>query len=461
LRNTVLIFGAGANPDNVRGFPSDKRIVVTAENAILDNWIIPRFDIDCRIPALTSVTHAAIFSAMAMGAEPIGLVGIDLSFAGNKSHASGSVFEYDPEFSGGVTVEGIDGRELMSTPQMIADKTQIESVLAKVSTRVINMSKTGAHIMGTEVGSLPDYIENQISNTKQIPEMTDYIDWTPNLDTCEIAPVIGDMTEEITTFVAECRKQKKRIRKIRVVPKKAIKNKKYKKKIGAIIFSYRQFEKRYTRMINMLNSIRLDDMQTEKRQEQGIKKNGRDELIKTVIEEMNLLHDHFHSIGNAGDYLMDILLTECNYYKRIIDFERRGSIGENDDSDIIIYARIHAEYRQLFQAEKIYREYLESFPEDEHAWLELIGLYRAFKLWRPLYQTIAKALETLPDSIVLKENADRTNAQVRELKEIGINLVDKHKHNISMLYLKEYLSIIPNDSEAQAIYKKLQIDVES
>jgi hypothetical protein len=68
LNEAILIYSIESNPDNVRLFLGQKRVAVSAYSKLLLSWIDPVFKLQSQFPAMSSVSHMAIFSAMALGA---------------------------------------------------------------------------------------------------------------------------------------------------------------------------------------------------------------------------------------------------------------------------------------------------------------------------------------------------------------------------------------------------------
>ena len=64
LRETILIYSIESNPDNVRLYLGQKRVAVSAYNKLLLSWLDPELNLQSQYPAMTSVSHMAIFSAM-------------------------------------------------------------------------------------------------------------------------------------------------------------------------------------------------------------------------------------------------------------------------------------------------------------------------------------------------------------------------------------------------------------
>ena len=87
-----LIYSIESNPENVRLYLGQKRVAVSAYSKLLLFWLDPTLKLQSKFPAMTSVSHMAIFTAMALGADPIVMVGMDLAYSKGKSHSFDSAF---------------------------------------------------------------------------------------------------------------------------------------------------------------------------------------------------------------------------------------------------------------------------------------------------------------------------------------------------------------------------------
>jgi hypothetical protein len=129
LNEAILIYSIESNPDNVRLFLGQKRVAVSAYSKLLLSWIDPVFNLQSQFPAMSSVSHMAIFSAMALGANPIIMVGMDLSYSKGKSHSFDSAFFHSIEHEKLVSTNGNKGFQVSSSPQFISDKLLIEKIV--------------------------------------------------------------------------------------------------------------------------------------------------------------------------------------------------------------------------------------------------------------------------------------------------------------------------------------------
>ena len=450
LRNTVLIYGAGANPDNVRGFPSRRRIAVSAENAFMDHWVVPQLGVDCRIPALTSVTHAALFSAMAMKADPIALVGVDLAFIGEKSHAHGSVFEYRAGNGFDAEIKGLDGSMLQSTQQMIADKAQIESVLARVPAHVINTSENGAAIKGTHALSLGMFRERYLKLSSGVVDCLEKTNRQTIPAANKRAAAICQLSQEIELFITESRQQNKKLAPILAAERKPAFSRKLQARIRDAVAAYRHYEKQYAGWISLLTTLRLDDIQTASRREASLKtdKSQAGVLARAMIE-MRLLDENYHSLATAAEFIAEELGKVSTYINWL---GRHGGT----DAQPLDCARFHAQARDLYLAEKGYREYIDANRADEIAWCELVSLYMSFNLWGLAEHCVNEALEACPDSKAIQSTASKLDVRIGHLRTSAKKMVDNHQSRLAMATLKELLAIDPWDHAARMLYEQLQ-----
>ncbi len=139
--------------------------------------------LDCLTKGLT-VAQAAFLLLARWGAEPIVLVGQDLSFEreGGKTHAEGAAFQGRFEPSGGtggkwedplnpkgleeisiLWVPANDGGTVPTTHTLFAYLKRFEEDIARTGARVLNATEGGARIEGTEVRALGETLEALLS----------------------------------------------------------------------------------------------------------------------------------------------------------------------------------------------------------------------------------------------------------------------------------------------------------
>lgn len=115
-----------------------------------------------------SVATAAFATAEYLGARRIILIGQDLAYKGNVSHAGGEVHTILGEEKGICYLEGIDGEQVKSRHDWKAYLAWFEEAIlrSKEKTEVIDATEGGALIRGSSVMSLKEAVERFCSNNK-------------------------------------------------------------------------------------------------------------------------------------------------------------------------------------------------------------------------------------------------------------------------------------------------------
>jgi len=95
-----------------------------------------------------SVAHTAFHFVRALGADPIALVGVDLGFPGERTHAEGVTMTWGGGFESIEKamreVPSVTGGTVKSIPSFQAMVTLFETEISKTDAQVINTSKVGA-----------------------------------------------------------------------------------------------------------------------------------------------------------------------------------------------------------------------------------------------------------------------------------------------------------------------------
>jgi hypothetical protein len=159
LKPLPLLFRADASPLLVKRFTSHN-LLVDADSS-LSHWLVNIGRNVMAFPRYQSVAHLAFLAARFMGADPIILVGLDLSFPNEQAHASGctspwnlktcqSRFQWYPGTQGG----------LVKTLDSFASFVHIfEQEIKKTKARCLNTSDQGALIRGTTCMPLSQALE--------------------------------------------------------------------------------------------------------------------------------------------------------------------------------------------------------------------------------------------------------------------------------------------------------------
>ncbi|MDD5934738.1 MAG: DUF115 domain-containing protein [Clostridiales bacterium] len=124
-----------------------------------------------------SVATAAFSVCKSLGFETIIMVGQDLAYKGNVTHAEGDICKIQSEEDGICYVEGIDGTQIKSRHDWYIYLKWFESSIdeTKGNGRVIDATEGGALIHGTELMTLRDAIDQYCIKAIDIPSILDKI----------------------------------------------------------------------------------------------------------------------------------------------------------------------------------------------------------------------------------------------------------------------------------------------
>ena len=149
-------------PEHFGGF----RFVSRGLNS-LSHWLLNRGGFGKRLGKAISAAHLAFFLARTMEADPIILVGLDLSFPDERHHVEGAPFVWAPhpdeEYQ---LVPDVSGGMVKTIPGFQAMIGLFEAEIAKTGARCIDATEGGAFIQGTEVMSLASVLERYVSQSQ-------------------------------------------------------------------------------------------------------------------------------------------------------------------------------------------------------------------------------------------------------------------------------------------------------
>ncbi|RJR45965.1 MAG: DUF115 domain-containing protein [Desulfobacteraceae bacterium] len=149
LKSIPLVFTPTAHPEVVRRF--QRKIIANIEDS-LASWFV---NIDRQVTTfrdLQTVSKLGFLTARLMGADPIILAGLDLSFPLNREHAEGCPVTWTMDFDGGdfLWVPDNQGGKVRTIESFASMIYSFEREIADTRARCINLSKQGAFIQGAE-----------------------------------------------------------------------------------------------------------------------------------------------------------------------------------------------------------------------------------------------------------------------------------------------------------------------
>ena len=97
----------------------------------------------------SNVSPFAIEVAVKMGAKSIELIGVDLAYPGEKTHAEGTMDNSGVNTNGMVKIKDVKGKEVYTSEVFVDCIEEIEELINEnKNVRFYNKSKIGAYIKG-------------------------------------------------------------------------------------------------------------------------------------------------------------------------------------------------------------------------------------------------------------------------------------------------------------------------
>lgn len=158
-----LVFDPMAYPEIVKQHHGQKYIASVGSN--ITTWLEKSIGPKGILPAGGSVATLALSLAVAMGCNPIALVGQDLSFLDGRTHARGTIYEDDKIDNNNTDlhqfyVPANDGGQVLTQRNFYSFIIWFERFIKTLPAekRIVNATEGGARIEGTLIMTLSDYI---------------------------------------------------------------------------------------------------------------------------------------------------------------------------------------------------------------------------------------------------------------------------------------------------------------
>lgn len=156
-------------------YPRDK--ITFDTNAWLVGWSKKFIGEKGTLQKGMSVAHSAFYLSIALGCDPIVLVGVDLALPTDQTHAEGvtmtwggkvEVQEGDPNI---VLVPGVTGEKVRSLRSFLSFVTTFEQDIALLDRTVINTSRIGALIRGCKNMTIDEAVEQACREERPIARL--------------------------------------------------------------------------------------------------------------------------------------------------------------------------------------------------------------------------------------------------------------------------------------------------
>lgn len=456
IKEAVLVFSIEANPDNVRSFLSDKRVAVTAKNAVLNHWLANEWGGDWKLPAMTSVSHTALFTAVALGADPIVLVGMDFAYSGGKSHARGSVFRYREDRNAMIPVEGVHGYPVLSLPQLITDRKQIENVITGSPVRVIDASLDGAFIQGTEVRSLEEVLQTQMDPNASVHSQLMAIDWSPPATSRDRIRTLERMENKAEAFCHECSQMEHRW--LQFNPDGGKTTSGCDELFHRLCADTSEFEKKFISIMQIINILRHGEVQSLNRQFNRLSDIAQKMRPTQAMEEKaGIYASHFASLGRAGMRFFEQLSLQVDFVKKETRLRQFLSSNPHADGDTLeTLFQLYLNHNELWQAESLMKFNDGRLADRPDAVLALCQAHADRRMWAPALNWISHCLSSGADDQRLRNFEKTIRNDIQSLLQQATASWQAGAGEESRRALIEYLSIVPDDPGALALQETME-----
>ena len=457
LCDTVLIYGIESNPDNIRLYLSPKRVAVSAYNNLLLDWLDPSLNLQCRLPPMSSVSHMAIFTAIAMGSDPIVLVGMDLSYCKGKSHSYHSSFFHSINPKKIVKTTGNDGSKVSSSAQFVADKLFIENVAGQSKGIFVNTAVNGAYIDGTQIKRLAEVVD-QISSTQlSKPRVVlENISWQSVANEATTFSLIEELIQKFERFRRTCSENKVGIlARIEQMEEQGGRE----AGTGSILDAQNRFERfkseqfAYLQMIDEIIRPEFHELYQEK--EVRLVHNDIDPATDT-LEALGLLNEHYGVYEKGVHFLIDRLKKFQQFTEKSIEIERCFKGVDQQWEKHMQRGTFFESSGQLWRAKSEYEHCMKLRPELVGPYLDLCHAYMKEGLWASAKKVLADTASVFNGSDEIMDLQNDFKKGVRALFEaIKSKWMEGDIHCTRKL-MNQYLILFPKDSQINELKKVIR-----
>ncbi len=166
IKEIPLIFGSSVGYETLENYPGDKYHMITSQDKIAKYYLSDEYneiDIVLDAPSIAVVTLQLLIT---LGFNPIILAGQNLGYVGTAKHAEGVDYSRkltDEQLKKALWIEDVYGDQIRTSASFNRMRQQMELYIDKAEKgRVINTTKGGAKIKGTEFRELKNIIDNDL-----------------------------------------------------------------------------------------------------------------------------------------------------------------------------------------------------------------------------------------------------------------------------------------------------------
>jgi len=443
LDEAVLVFSIEANPDNVGTFPGSRKIAVTAHNSVLNDWLGPMWSMAWKLPAMTSVSHTALFTAIGLGAGPIVLAGMDFAYSAGKSHASGSVFRYPANPENFIEAQGVCGLPVYSLPQLSTDRKQIENVMAESTVRFIDSSLDGALIRGAENRSLQEVVDTMLADDVDVSTILEEIDWQPKVDSQTAADLFTAMQGQVERFLADCSRHQVKLMED-AKPSIPV-------DLPRLRLELERFERRYGVIASILKILRYGDIKQTAAQLKKLEIDGRRNSQRSIEVYAGI----YASLHRAGKIFEENLQRATSYFVGENALFSQSGQADREVIDLYELTDHYMRHGCTAKAAQTLIDGLGGKRDDIDGWLKLVNLYVDKRIWYLADRYTGQMCRYCPEDPRARELARTIDAAINKLLEEAIYFMDAGKVDNARRSLFEYHGLRTPHERSLTLQKRI------
>lgn len=169
IKDIPMIFGSSVGYETLINYPGNKYHMITSQDSVSNYYLKTeegdRIDVVLDAPTIAVVTLQLLYI---LGFNPVILVGQNLAYRGKERHSEGVYYSTEvseEEMQNGIWVKDVYGNEVLTNEGFNRMREQMELYIKNFSNvKVINTTKGGARIEGTEFMELKDAIKVYLKN---------------------------------------------------------------------------------------------------------------------------------------------------------------------------------------------------------------------------------------------------------------------------------------------------------
>lgn len=170
IKDIPMIFGSSVGYETLENYPGEKFHMMTSQDTVASYFLKSSnsepISIVYDAPSIAVVTLQLLGK---MGFSNVLLVGQNLGYRGKDRYSEGISYSTDlteTEINNGLWVKDVHGQEILTNDGFNTMRKEMERIINSIpDTKVINTTKGGAHIQGTEFLELKKVMDKQL-NTK-------------------------------------------------------------------------------------------------------------------------------------------------------------------------------------------------------------------------------------------------------------------------------------------------------